>query len=71
VPPHSPSHHEHPSTQPTQCMSEDDIKRVVEALTDIHQILQNAAPGDKASIYSGLGLRPTYQPVQQVVRAEV
>ncbi|MCW2554857.1 MAG: Recombinase [Mycobacterium sp.] len=52
-------------------MTEDDIRRIIDALVDIRDILQNADPEDKAEIYNGLGLRLTYQPTQQIVRAEV
>jgi hypothetical protein len=51
--------------------SEDDIKRNVDALADIRDVLRNADPEDKAAIYNGIGLRLTYQPAQQIVRAEV
>jgi hypothetical protein len=43
-------------------MSEDDITRIIDALVDIREVLQNADPEDKAEIYTGLGLRLTYPP---------
>ena len=62
---------ERPHRQPAQRMTEDDIKRIVDALADIREVVQNADSEDKAEIYSALGLRLTYHPAQQIVRAEV
>jgi hypothetical protein len=56
---------------PTRRLSKDDIQRIIGELSDIREVLQNANPGDKAGVYSALGLRLTYQPAQQIVRAEV
>jgi hypothetical protein len=47
---------------PTRRLSEDDIQRIIGELSDIREVLQNANPGDKAGVYSALGLRLIYQP---------
>jgi site-specific DNA recombinase len=62
---------ERPQSQAAQRLSEDDIKRIVDASADITEVLQNAVPGDKARVYSEIGLQLTYHPAQQIVRAEV
>ena len=51
-------------------MTAEQIASIVTALGDILAVLRDADPADKAKIYSQLGLRPTYQPGQRIVRAE-
>ena len=59
------------SDQPTRRMSKDDIMAIVDALGNIADVLRDAVPEDKIEVYSGLGLRLRYQPVENTVRAEV
>jgi site-specific DNA recombinase len=52
-------------------MSGAEISSVVSALSDLLAVLRAADPADKAEIYTRLGLRLTYRPAEQLVRAEV
>ncbi|WP_446215763.1 hypothetical protein [Micromonospora sp. IBHARD004] len=52
-------------------MSRAEITSLVTALGDIATVLRDADPDDKAEIYRQLGLRLTYQPETQTVRAAV
>ncbi|MFI5066571.1 MAG: recombinase family protein [Streptosporangiales bacterium] len=52
-------------------MSRDEIASVVKALADLIEVVRAASPADKAQIYTGLGLRLTYQPSERLVRTEV
>ncbi|WP_319461364.1 hypothetical protein [Micromonospora sp. RTP1Z1] len=52
-------------------MSRSEINDLVQALGDIATVLRDADPADKAEVYRQLGLRLTYQPETQTVRAEV
>jgi site-specific DNA recombinase len=52
-------------------MSRDEIASVVRALADLIEVVRAASPADKAQIYTGLGLRLTYQPSERLVRTEV
>jgi site-specific DNA recombinase len=45
-------------------MSADEINAIVAALGNILDVLRDADPADKAKIYSGVGLKLTYQPAQ-------
>ncbi|MEV0724328.1 hypothetical protein AB0I37_16310 [Micromonospora purpureochromogenes] len=51
-------------------MSRTEITNLVQALGDIVTVLRDADPADKAEVYRQLGLRLTYQPETQTVRAE-
>ncbi|ONH31815.1 MULTISPECIES: hypothetical protein [Protofrankia] len=59
------------TTDSDRRMSRDEIAALVEALGDILTALAEADPADKAEVYRQLGLRLTYQPAIQTVRAEV
>ncbi|WP_131769183.1 recombinase family protein [Candidatus Protofrankia californiensis] len=59
------------TTDSDRRMSRDEIAALVEALGDILTALTEADPTDKAEVYRQLGLRLTYQPATQTVRAEV
>jgi site-specific DNA recombinase len=48
----------------------DEINSIVTALGSILDVLRDADPADKAKIYSGVGLRLTYQPARNAVIAE-
>ncbi|MEH1028556.1 recombinase zinc beta ribbon domain-containing protein [Micromonospora profundi] len=52
-------------------MSRAEITALVDALGDIAAVLRDADPADKAEVYRQLGLRLTYRPETQTVRAEV
>jgi site-specific DNA recombinase len=52
-------------------MNRAEITNLVAALGDIATVLRDADPTDKAEVYRQLGLRLTYQPETQTVRAEV
>lgn len=51
-------------------MSQTEIANLVQALGDIVTVLHDADPTDKAEVYRQLGLRLTYHPDTQTVRAE-
>lgn len=52
-------------------MSEAEIKAIIDKLTDIARVLQDADPDDKSEIFRQLGLKLTYHPGRQLVRAKV
>ncbi|MEW2144070.1 hypothetical protein AB0869_14785 [Micromonospora vinacea] len=52
-------------------MSRAEISALVAALGDISTVLRDADPADKAEVYRQLGLRLTYRPETQTVRAAV
>ncbi|MDS1272321.1 hypothetical protein RIF23_18700 [Lipingzhangella sp. LS1_29] len=58
------------SDQPTRRMGKDDITTIVNALGNTADVLHAADPADKAEVYTELGLRLRYQPVERTVRAE-
>lgn len=52
-------------------MTRDEIARIVRSISDLAAVVQQAEPEDKAEIYRQLGLRLSYAPGQQRVRAEI
>jgi site-specific DNA recombinase len=62
--------HEQSGNSPRR-MSRAEINDLVQALGDIVTVLRDADPVNKAEVYRQLGLRLTYQPETQTVRAEV
>ncbi|RAO53898.1 hypothetical protein ONO86_01404 [Micromonospora noduli] len=52
-------------------MSRAEITALVTALGDTTTVLRNADPADKAEVYRQLGLRLTYRPETQTVRAAI
>lgn len=52
-------------------MTGTEITSLVTVLGDIATVLRDADPADKAEVYRQLGLRLTYQPETQTVRASV
>ncbi|MBM0256656.1 hypothetical protein JNW89_07005 [Micromonospora sp. 4G55] len=62
--------HANAGTTPRR-MSRAEITALVTALGDITTVLRDADPADKAEVYRQLGLRLTYRPETQTVRAEV
>jgi site-specific DNA recombinase len=53
----------------TTRMTPDEINAIITALGNILDVLRDADPADKAKIYSGIGLKLTYQPDQHNVIA--
>jgi hypothetical protein len=58
-----------PARQQPQA-TRDEIAAIVRSLSDLHAVVRDASPADKAEIYKQLGLRLTYQPGQRVVQAQ-
>jgi hypothetical protein len=52
-------------------MTADQLDAISDAFMDLFGLLRDADPGDKAELYSRLGLRLTYQPGPETVIAEV
>lgn len=51
-------------------LSTDEVRRLVDSLKDIPQVLADADPKLKAKVYSELGVRITYEPGNRLVVAE-
>jgi hypothetical protein len=51
-------------------MTASEINSIVSAFGSILDVLRDADPADKAEIYSGVGLRLTFQPARNAVIAE-
>jgi site-specific DNA recombinase len=56
---------------PAAPLPADELRRLVESLGDMAQVLSEAEPKDKAEVYAGLGISLTYHPDQRRVVAEV
>jgi hypothetical protein len=52
-------------------LTEDDIRALITGLGDLRNIVHDAAPAVKAAIYEQLGLKVTYLPGQDKIRADV
>jgi site-specific DNA recombinase len=52
-------------------MTPDEIKVIVAKFADIARVLHNADPDDKAEIFRQLGLKLTYHPGRQLVKAQI
>ena len=57
--------------QPSRRLTEDDIRALITALGDLRDVIRGAGPAEKAAIYDQLGLKVTYLPGQDRLRAEV
>jgi site-specific DNA recombinase len=58
--------------QPTaRQLTEDDIRALITSLGDLREVIHDAEPAAKAAIYERLGLKVTYQPGQDNIRADV
>jgi site-specific DNA recombinase len=58
--------------QPDACpLTEDDIRTLVTGLGDLRDVIRDAAAAVKAAVYTQLGLRVTYLPGQDKIRADV
>jgi hypothetical protein len=51
-------------------MSEVNLRKMVESLGDVAQVLAEADPKEKAAVYADLGITLTYHPDQRKVVAE-
>ncbi|WP_229073348.1 hypothetical protein [Actinoplanes sp. DH11] len=52
-------------------MTEDQLNAIAAAFKDLLRLIQGADPRDRAELYSRIGLRMTYQPGQETLKAEV
>jgi site-specific DNA recombinase len=52
-------------------LTEDDIRALITALGDLRDVIRGAGAAEKAAIYDQLGLKVTYLPGQDRLRAEV
>ena len=57
--------------QASRRLTEDDIRALIISLGDLRDIIRAADPAMKAAIYEQLGLKVTYLPGQEKIRAEV
>jgi hypothetical protein len=58
----------YPAVRP---LTEDDIRALINGLSELRNIIRDAAAAVKAAIYEQLGLKITYLPGQDKIRAEV
>ena len=56
---------------PARQLTEDDIRALITGLGDLRDVIHDAEPSVKAAIYEQLGLRVTYLPGQDKLRADV
>ena len=52
-------------------MTQQEIKSIVDKFADIARVLMDADPDDKAEIFRHLGLKLTYHPGRQLVKAQI
>ncbi|MET0415045.1 MAG: hypothetical protein ABW022_03375 [Actinoplanes sp.] len=52
-------------------MTEEQITAIVDGLGGLLDVLRKADPRDKAELYSRIGLRMTYKPDSETLKAEV
>jgi len=52
-------------------LTEDDIRALITSLGDLRDVIREAEPTVKAAIYTQLGLKVTYLPGQDKIRADV
>ena len=57
--------------KPARRLTEDDIRTVITGLGDLRDVVRDAEPVLKAAIYEQLGLKVTYLPGQDKLRADV
>jgi hypothetical protein len=58
------------ATPPSACMTREEISAIVERFTSIAAVIRDADPADKAEIYREINLMLTYEPEEQIVRAQ-
>jgi site-specific DNA recombinase len=61
----------HDRRKPAPQLTEDDIRTLITGLGDLRDIIRDAEPAVKAAIYEQLGLKVTYLPGQDKLRADV
>ena len=57
--------------KPARQLTEDDIRALITGLGDLRDVIHDAEPAVKAAIYEQLGLKVTYLPGQDKLRADV
>ena len=57
--------------KPARQLTEDDIRALITGLGDLHDVIHDAEPSVEAAIYEQLGLKVTYLPGQDKLRADV
>jgi hypothetical protein len=57
--------------KPVRQLTEDDIRALIAGLGGLHDVIHDAEPSMKAAIYEQLGLKVTYLPGQDKLRADV
>ena len=57
--------------KPARQLTEDDIRALITGLGDLRDVIHDAEPSVKAAIYEQLGLKITYLPGQDKLRADV
>jgi site-specific DNA recombinase len=57
--------------KPVRQLTEDDIRALITGLGDLRDVIHDAEPSVKAVIYEQLGLKVTYLPGQDKLRADV
>jgi hypothetical protein len=59
------------ASQTRRQLTEDDIRALITSLCDLRDVIRAADPTVKAAIYGQLGLKVTYLPGQDKLRADV
>jgi site-specific DNA recombinase len=59
------------TADPTRKLTEEEITNIVQALTDIRTVIQQADAADKVRVYDALGLQLTYEPGKHEIRAQI
>ena len=57
--------------KPAAQLTEDDIRNLITGLGDLRDVVRDAEPAVKAAVYEQLGLKVTYLPGQDKLRADV
>ncbi len=57
--------------EPARQLTEDDIRALITGLGDLRDVIHDAEPAVKAAIYEQLGLKITYLPGEDKIRADV
>jgi len=57
--------------KPSRQLTKEDIRALITGLGDLHDVIHDAEPSVKAAIYERLGLKVTYLPGQDKLRADV
>ncbi len=56
---------------PSRRLTEDDIRALITALGNLRDVIRDAGPAEKATIYDRLDLKVTFKPGEAKIRAEV